>query len=340
MNTSLFLLATLTTLSVARVPNIFYANDPAKSEQVNANFKHLDSAVGTKADTAALSALKASIPASVNIGGKLDTGALTTRLSGYATAGSLANYALAGTLSTYATTAALTNGLGGKVDTAKLTTRLGGYATTGAISGFATTAALNGKMATADYVESDHLKALGGITGGRGFSGRFQGSNITLDTTQLKMEAGDYSVMLSQNMLKWGNGFEQWRITADPGSKFTLSASNFVGETPVLNITASGAAQFTGDVQIDGALTLKTAAVVVPDYVFGPTYKLAPLAEVESFTQANKHLPDVPSAQEIEAGGMDLAKMNLVLLKKVEELTLHAIAQEKRIQSLETLLTK
>lgn len=340
MHTNLLLLASLTTVSVAGVPNTFKISDPAKAELVNANFKYLDSAVGTKADTAALSALKASIPASVNIGGKLDTGALTTRLSGYATTGSLANYALAGTLSTYATATALTNGLGGKVDTAKLTTRLGGYATTGAISGFATTAALNAKMTTTDYVESGHLKAVGGLMGGRGYDGVFNGSKITLDTTEVSMEAGDKIASLSHTGLHWGYGYNQWRIEAVPGSTFSLVASNRIFQMAVLNITTSGAAQFASDVQIDGALTLKTPATVVPDYVFESDYKLAPLAEVEAFTQANKHLPDVPSAQEIEAGGMDLAKMNLVLLKKVEELTLHAIAQEKRIQSLETLLTK
>jgi hypothetical protein len=43
----------------------------------------------------------------------------------------------------------------------------------------------------------------------------------------------------------------------------------------------------------------------------------------------------VPSATEIEQGGMDLAKMNLLLLKKVEELTLHTIELEKRMKAVE-----
>ncbi|MEN9307273.1 MAG: hypothetical protein RL173_1205, partial [Fibrobacterota bacterium] len=60
----------------------------------------------------------------------------------------------------------------------------------------------------------------------------------------------------------------------------------------------------------------------------------APLSEVETFTAKHKHLPEVPSAAEIEKGGLDLAQMNLILLKKVEELTLHAIAQQKQIDAL------
>lgn len=47
------------------------------------------------------------------------------------------------------------------------------------------------------------------------------------------------------------------------------------------------------------------------------------------------HLPEVPSATEIEQNGLDLAKMNLILLKKVEELTLHAIDLEKRLKAVE-----
>lgn len=70
----------------------------------------------------------------------------------------------------------------------------------------------------------------------------------------------------------------------------------------------------------------------VADYVFKPDYKLASLSEVEAFTQANGHLPEVPSAEDVEKNGLDLAQMNLVLLKKVEELTLHAIAQEKMLE--------
>jgi len=82
----------------------------------------------------------------------------------------------------------------------------------------------------------------------------------------------------------------------------------------------------------------------VADFVFEPGYRVMPLSEIEAFTKVNRHLPEVPSASEIEANGMDVAKMNLVLLKKVEELTLHAIAQQKEIgelrESLKELQTK
>jgi hypothetical protein len=72
-----------------------------------------------------------------------------------------------------------------------------------------------------------------------------------------------------------------------------------------------------------------------PDYVFEPTYNLLPLSEVESYIKANKHLPEVPSAKQMEEEGLNLKEMNLMLLKKVEELTLHLIEQEKKANELE-----
>lgn len=72
----------------------------------------------------------------------------------------------------------------------------------------------------------------------------------------------------------------------------------------------------------------------VPDYVFEDDYSLRSLKDTEAFIRANKHLPDVPSAHEIQRDGMNLAEMNLILLKKIEELTLHVIEQDKKIQVL------
>ncbi|SEL98695.1 hypothetical protein SAMN05421740_1209, partial [Parapedobacter koreensis] len=74
--------------------------------------------------------------------------------------------------------------------------------------------------------------------------------------------------------------------------------------------------------------------ITVPDYVFDPEYELPPLAEVEAYVKEHRHLPEIPSARDIEKDGLDLAEMNLLLLKKVEELTLHLIAKEKEIQRL------
>jgi len=92
-----------------------------------------------------------------------------------------------------------------------------------------------------------------------------------------------------------------------------------------------------GDVVAD-AIVINDWTIEAPDYVFEPGYKLCPLAEVERYVQATKHLPEMPSGVDLKKGGVDLADLNMALLKKVEELTLYAIAQDKRIAVLESVL--
>ncbi|WP_264536578.1 hypothetical protein [Flavobacterium sp. N1736] len=70
--------------------------------------------------------------------------------------------------------------------------------------------------------------------------------------------------------------------------------------------------------------------IPVPDYVFAKDYKLRSLQEVENYVNQNSHLPEIPSAKEFEKNGIQLAEMNMALLKKVEELTLYAIEQERK----------
>lgn len=91
--------------------------------------------------------------------------------------------------------------------------------------------------------------------------------------------------------------------------------------------------------EVNGTIRSKKVKVEVsgwPDYVFSPNYKLKPLQELEQFIQQNQHLPEVPAAKEVEANGLDLGDMEATLLKKIEELTLYMIEQNKRLEKLET----
>ena len=73
----------------------------------------------------------------------------------------------------------------------------------------------------------------------------------------------------------------------------------------------------------------------IPDYVFNPNYKLLSLEELRSYISTNKHLPNVPSANEFAETGVDLGELNRVLLEKVEELTLYILQLEDRMKMLE-----
>jgi hypothetical protein len=70
------------------------------------------------------------------------------------------------------------------------------------------------------------------------------------------------------------------------------------------------------------------------DYVFEEDYKLPSLAQVESFYKANKHLPEVPTAAQVQEQGIDVGEMNTLLLKKVEELTLYVVELNKSVETL------
>jgi hypothetical protein len=70
-----------------------------------------------------------------------------------------------------------------------------------------------------------------------------------------------------------------------------------------------------------------------PDYVFTPDYKMPKLDSLESFINSNGHLPGIPTAGDVKKNGIDLGENQALLLKKIEELTLIVIEQNKRIEN-------
>jgi hypothetical protein len=70
------------------------------------------------------------------------------------------------------------------------------------------------------------------------------------------------------------------------------------------------------------------------DYVFNKDYDLKPLKEVEAYIDQNHHLPEIPTEKEVTANGLNLGEMNKLLLKKVEELTLYLLEEDKEIKVL------
>lgn len=77
-----------------------------------------------------------------------------------------------------------------------------------------------------------------------------------------------------------------------------------------------------------------------PDYVFAPGYELRSLYEVEQYIQRHRHLPGMPSGEEINKSGVPLLTTQAALLQKVEELTLYVISLQKQIDSLRALVPR
>ncbi len=132
-----------------------------------------------------------------------------------------------------------------------------------------------------------------------------------------------------QLMSGWaGNGlFSIWDTTASQ-NRFLIDTSGNVG---------IGTTSPTHKLAVNG--TIKAKEVIVEttgwsDYVFADDYALQPLAEVEAHIKTNKHLPGIPSAAQVATEGISIGEMQAKLLAKIEELTLHQIAQEKEIAAL------
>jgi Phage T4 tail fibre len=132
------------------------------------------------------------------------------------------------------------------------------------------------------------------------------------------------------------SGFFGMKFYTDGNERMRLLRNGNIGigtATPDEKLTVKGKIH-TNEVRVD------VLAPIVPDYVFEADYKLKNLNEVATFIKENKHLPEVPSAKEMEQNGLMLAEMNLKLLKKIEELTLYAIDQNKEIATLQERLAK
>lgn len=71
------------------------------------------------------------------------------------------------------------------------------------------------------------------------------------------------------------------------------------------------------------------------DYVFEDDYNLMSLKDLNSYIQDNKHLPNIPSAKEVDENGIGLGKLSHLQMEKIEELTLYILDLDKRLERLE-----
>ena len=207
----------------------------------------------------------------------------------------------------------------------------------------------------------------GGLSSGsrRPYAAIFRGSGTSAGNTVPNHIA--YEVMQSRDSNAERAVIATWLIEdAFVGNNLSNALVSGDGE----DVDASLLVNHVGNVGIgttapDSRLTVKgnihteevkiDLSVPGPDYVFKEGYVLRSLEEVQNYIKENAHLPNIPSAKEMEANGIDLGKMNMQLLEKVEEVTLYVldlemeklkkeISQmqnlEKRLQKVEVLIER
>ncbi len=122
------------------------------------------------------------------------------------------------------------------------------------------------------------------------------------------------------------------------GNNGTIGIGQFTTQLPADGVAADGQ-KYKLFVK-DGIRTEKVKVDIASgngwaDYVFEKDYQLMSLNDLEEFIDKNGHLPEVPTTEEAIKNGIELKEMNILLLKKIEELTLYTLEQEKRIEALE-----
>jgi hypothetical protein len=124
---------------------------------------------------------------------------------------------------------------------------------------------------------------------------------------------------------------------------FRVSGTGNVGigttDNSTWNLAGSTYKLAVGGSMIATAVTVKTVANW-PDYVFKNEYRLLSLTDVKAYIDQNHHLPEIPSAQQIEKDGVNVGEMNKLLLKKIEELTLYLIEKDKKEKEQEERISK
>lgn len=154
------------------------------------------------------------------------------------------------------------------------------------------------------------------------------GGAIILENSLKTSYDSSYRWVLYNMTGPYGNSLQFWNYNKDVtryGSTLTLSDNGNVGigtSTPIDKLSVNGNIR---------SKEVKVEAVNWPDYVFDEDYKITSLESLEKYIKRNKHLPDVPTAKEVETNGLELGEMNKALLKKVEELTLYMIEQNKAL---------
>jgi len=160
-----------------------------------------------------------------------------------------------------------------------------------------------------------------------------------------KMMEGELQTF--QNMVGETLTMEQYDVTGSDGLDIHWEGGVRIGDGtgPVMQISGGNVGigiQDTKGFKLAVAGSILTEKVKVVDdalqwhdYVFEADYELTPINELKKYVEINKHLPDIPSASDVKANGIELGEMNALLLKKIEELYLYTIEQDKQIKALQ-----
>lgn len=117
----------------------------------------------------------------------------------------------------------------------------------------------------------------------------------------------------------------------NPSFNTNYLSVNLLNGSVGIGTTTPGSFRLAVEGKIGAREVVVTSASPWPDYVFSNNYKLPSLTSLHQYIIANHRLPGMPSADSVAANGIDLGTNQALLLKKIEELTLYVIDQQKQL---------
>jgi len=160
-------------------------------------------------------------------------------------------------------------------------------------------------------------------------NGNYNGSLMITKPT-----SSNQFINLVKGTTAWSIGVKGNNYAIGPGNttdgsftpSFVITPGGYVGigtTSPDKSLTVNGT--------IHAKEVLVDYAIPFPDYVFDKHYTLRTLYDVDAFIKDKGHLPDIPSADDVEGKSINVADLQIRLLQKIEELTLYAVDQQKRL---------
>ncbi|WP_052266450.1 hypothetical protein [Pedobacter kyungheensis] len=196
--------------------------------------------------------------------------------------------------------------------------------------------------------------------------GGYSWTNAALTTNSIEIVNNQGTVTNSSPTLvfhRYGSGGPQFRLSADGSNVLYLeSAGVNSSRSPIpygggpnsyfsklyidADLTAMGNVGIgtstpTEKLSVNGKIRAKEIKVEAsnwPDYVFEEGYKVETLQKLEGYIKANKHLPGMPAAKEVETNGIAVSEMLKLQQQKIEELTLYIIQLKKELDTVKNKL--
>ena len=133
-----------------------------------------------------------------------------------------------------------------------------------------------------------------------------------------------------------GGTYGAINFATNGSARMTVKANGnvLIGKTTQTNLTY----------KLDVAGKIRANEIVVnsngADFVFDENYKLRSIAELEDFVAINKHLPEIPTADQMKNDGVNMGELQIKLLQKIEELTLYLMELKKENEEIKMRMDK